>query len=128
MSGPTFFTTRMGQRFFEATMPKIADQLERMHTTLGEIAGALQTWNARATSAPAFVNAGDTAMPWEATLAQLARDRVQLDALEPQGSDTQQFHEISAAAIDVALRAAYHAGIAAGLRRLRAQDDERDPR
>jgi hypothetical protein len=30
MAGDDFFKTRMGQRFYEATMPKIADQLERI--------------------------------------------------------------------------------------------------
>ena len=34
MTGPEFFQTRMGARFFEATAPKIADQLERLNTNL----------------------------------------------------------------------------------------------
>jgi len=29
-----FFLTRMGQRFYEATMPKVADQLERLNTNV----------------------------------------------------------------------------------------------
>jgi hypothetical protein len=29
-----FFRTRMGQRFYEATMPKIADQLERLNANI----------------------------------------------------------------------------------------------
>lgn len=32
--GDDFFRTRMGQRFFEATMPKIADQLEHLNANL----------------------------------------------------------------------------------------------
>ena len=34
MSAPEFFQTRMGQRFYEATMPKIAEQLERLNANL----------------------------------------------------------------------------------------------
>ena len=34
MSGIEFFQTRMGMRFFEATAPKIADQLERLNASL----------------------------------------------------------------------------------------------
>lgn len=34
MAGGDFFKTRMGQRFYEATMPKIADQLERLNTNI----------------------------------------------------------------------------------------------
>ena len=34
MTGPEFFQTRMGMRFYEATMPKVADQLERLSTNI----------------------------------------------------------------------------------------------
>jgi len=34
MSGPEFFQTRMGARFYEGTMPKIAEQLERLNDNL----------------------------------------------------------------------------------------------
>jgi hypothetical protein len=34
MAGDDFFKTRMGHRFYEATMPKIADQLERLNTNI----------------------------------------------------------------------------------------------
>ncbi len=34
MTGPAFFSTRMGARFYEATMPKIADQLERLNANV----------------------------------------------------------------------------------------------
>jgi len=34
MNGPAFFLTRMGQRFYEATMPKIAEQIERLNVNL----------------------------------------------------------------------------------------------
>ena len=31
MTGVDFFATRMGAKFYERTMPKIADQLERLN-------------------------------------------------------------------------------------------------
>ena len=34
MGGPEFFQTRMGARFYEGTMPKIAEQLERLNDNL----------------------------------------------------------------------------------------------
>jgi len=34
MTAPSFFQTRIGQRFYEATMPKIPDQLERLNANL----------------------------------------------------------------------------------------------
>jgi hypothetical protein len=33
INGPEFFRTAMGRRFFEATMPAIADELARLNTT-----------------------------------------------------------------------------------------------
>ena len=37
-----FFRTRMGQRFYEATMPKIADQIERLNTNLEALLAELR--------------------------------------------------------------------------------------
>ncbi len=37
-----FFRTRMGQRFYEATMPKIADQLERLNANLEALVAELR--------------------------------------------------------------------------------------
>ncbi len=34
MTGPDFFQTRMGARWYEVTAPKIADQLERLNANL----------------------------------------------------------------------------------------------
>jgi hypothetical protein len=34
MSGIEFFRTQMGHRFYEGTMPKIAEQLERLNDNL----------------------------------------------------------------------------------------------
>ncbi len=42
MTGPEFFQTRMGARFFEATAPKIADQLERLNANLEALAAELR--------------------------------------------------------------------------------------
>jgi hypothetical protein len=42
MPGDDFFRTRMGQRFYEATMPKIADQLERLNTNIEVLIAELQ--------------------------------------------------------------------------------------
>ena len=42
MSAPEFFQTRMGQRFYEATMPKIAEQLERLNANLEALLAELR--------------------------------------------------------------------------------------
>ena len=42
MNGPAFFLTRMGQRFYEATMPKVADQLERLNTNIEALVAELR--------------------------------------------------------------------------------------
>ena len=36
-----FFKTRMGQRFYESTMPKIAEELERLNRNLERLVEAL---------------------------------------------------------------------------------------
>ncbi len=41
MSGD-FFRTKMGQRFYEATMPKIADQLERLNANIEALVAELR--------------------------------------------------------------------------------------
>jgi len=45
MAGVGFFQTRMGQRFYEVTMPKIADQLERLNTNLEALVAELRKSN-----------------------------------------------------------------------------------
>ena len=42
MAGDDFLKTRMGQRFYEATMPKIADQLERLNTNIESLVAELR--------------------------------------------------------------------------------------
>jgi len=34
MTGPEFFQTKMGARFYESTMPRVADQLEHLNRNL----------------------------------------------------------------------------------------------
>jgi hypothetical protein len=46
MAGDDFFKTRMGQRFYEATMPKIADQLERLNTNIEALVAELRRLSA----------------------------------------------------------------------------------
>ena len=38
MSEPKFFQTRMGQRFYEHTMPELVRQLERLNEVLERLA------------------------------------------------------------------------------------------
>ena len=42
MSGSAFFQTRMGVRFYEGTMPKIAEQLERLNENLEALIDVLR--------------------------------------------------------------------------------------
>lgn len=42
MAGDDFFRTRMGHRFFEATMPKVADELARLNTNLEALVAELR--------------------------------------------------------------------------------------
>jgi hypothetical protein len=51
MSGIEFFQTRMGARFYEGTMPKIAEQLERLNDNLETLLDELRKQHeAQATS------------------------------------------------------------------------------
>ena len=40
MSEPQFFQTRMGQRFYEHTMPELVRQLERLNESLERLVAA----------------------------------------------------------------------------------------
>ena len=42
MSEPKFFQTRMGQRFYEHTMPELVRQLERLNELLEKLIGESQ--------------------------------------------------------------------------------------
>ncbi len=41
MSEPKFFQTRMGQRFYEHTMPELVRQVTRLNDLLGQLVAAL---------------------------------------------------------------------------------------
>lgn len=122
MNGPEFFRTAMGRRFFEGTMPKIADELARLNTTLAAVAAETKASGGRANPPPA--GAGE---PWQATLAAIARQHLQIDTLDPRGAASLDVHEVGVAALRSALQAAYRAGIAAGLRHLGTNDPASDP-
>lgn len=121
MSGIQFFQTRMGQQFFDVTMPKIADELARLNKTLEPIAAAVQ---ALASRAPAeHASAGVVEACLKPVLVQLAGAHLPVDAVEPQAEGL-GLHETIASALGIALRAACQTGVAETLRALRA--DPRD--
>jgi hypothetical protein len=127
VSGPQFFQTRMGQKFFEVTMPKVAEELERLNSTLQPIATALQALTAPPTTEPGSAGAAEPDL--KAVLVQIARGHLPIDAVEPQ-ADALGLHDTIASALGIVLRAAYQAGVAATLRELRAdpRDDVATPR
>ena len=47
-----FFRSRIGQRFYEATMPKIADQLERLNANLEALIAELRRLRSAGEDAP----------------------------------------------------------------------------
>lgn len=51
MAGDDLFRTRMGQRFYEATLPKIADQLERLNANVEALVAELRALRDRAAGA-----------------------------------------------------------------------------
>jgi hypothetical protein len=127
VSGLQFFQTRMGQKFFEVTLPKLAEELERLNTTLQPIATALQALTSPPTAEHGSAGAGEPNL--NAVLVQLAREHLPIDAVEPQ-TEALGLHETIASALGIALRAACQVGIAATLRELRAnlRDDAATPR
>ncbi len=48
---PEFFQTRMGQTFYDRTMPTIARELARLNGLLERIAAALENQNTQTTEA-----------------------------------------------------------------------------
>ncbi len=48
MSGVLFFQTPMGRRLFGVTLPKIADELARLNTTLATLVTELKASSGRA--------------------------------------------------------------------------------
>jgi hypothetical protein len=52
MSGPAFFQTRMGARFYDVTMPAVADELKRLNRKTEALVAELRESNRHATEAP----------------------------------------------------------------------------
>jgi hypothetical protein len=120
VSGIQFFQTRMGQQFFDVTLPKIADELARLNKTLEPIAAAVQALASRAPTEHASAGAVEACL--KPVLIQLAGAHLPVDAVEPQAG--LGLHETIASALGIALRAACQTGVAETLRALRA--DPRD--
>jgi hypothetical protein len=108
----------MGQRFFEATLPRIADELARLNTTLEAIAAVLMSSHGGA-QAPAPVSSASTETASKVKLLEIAAEHLGIKSFESQRSDTLDFREVSVMGVGAALGDAYRAGIAAGLRHLR---------
>lgn len=66
MSGPEFFQTVMGQRFFESTMPRLLEQLERLNRNLEALAAAQQPKPARRRTKEASISQVPTEAECEA--------------------------------------------------------------
>jgi hypothetical protein len=116
VSGPEFFETRMGQRFFEVTMPKVADELARLNKTLELIVEALRALAQPPSAARGSAGADEAGLT--AVLFQLTRGQLPEDALDAQ-TDALGLPETIATALGIALRAACQAGVAETLRTLR---------
>jgi hypothetical protein len=122
VSGPAFFQTRMGQVFFDVTMPKIADELGRVAASLAEIAKAQL---GSQTHPPAKVarprrEAGTAAAPpfgseLMATLTGIAREHLDILTLEERKRDQLDVYDLNVKSVATALRAAYETGFAAGV-------------
>ena len=52
MSGPAFFQTRMGARFYEVTMPAIADELKRLNRNIEALVVELREENRHTAATP----------------------------------------------------------------------------
>ena len=124
MSGPDFFQTRMGQKFFDDTMPKLVDHLGRLNKTLETTAGRLNT-TLEAIAAMLRNDRdvhGTADIQPTAELLEIASKHLRIDSFEPQGADRLDFRQVHVAAVGAALQAAYRAGIAAGVRHISLDD------
>ncbi|MGH9885616.1 MAG: DUF6900 domain-containing protein [bacterium] len=126
MSGLEFFRTAIGHRFFEHTMPRLVEELGHLCKVLERIVELV-----RAGDAPVGVRLPSDVpvTAWTVTLLEIAAKHLRIGSFEPEGSDRLDFHHVHVAAVGAALRAAYRAGIAAGVRHVRLDDceSERSP-
>jgi len=123
MGGDDFFRTRMGARFFEVTVPKIADQLERLAKAFEAYVAELRRANDRAqpTQGESAARAALGDARSTTTLATIAREHLSVETLEESALEKFDFYKVSVPSIRAALQAAYQAGIAAGLRQLNVE-------
>lgn len=116
MGDSEFFRSRMGVRLIEHTIPKIADQLERLVKAF-EAYVELHRANDRTqvrSGEPAECVAPDEER-WPVKLAAIARDRLGVETLEERGAEWLDVHDIGVEDLRRALGEAYRAGLAAGI-------------
>jgi hypothetical protein len=120
MGGDDFFRTRMGARFFDVTVPKIADQLERLVKAFEAYVAELRRANDRAQAASA--ESADRAAlgdeRWMTTLTTIAREQLSVETLEERGAEWLDVHDIKVEHLRKALGTAFRAGLAAGIRQV----------
>lgn len=127
MSGPQFFQTKMGQRFFEETMPKLVGELALLNPSLRAIADALQALHARPADPDVTAAAEESLTPTSASpslddvdvtalFARIAEQHLGIATLEERQQDSLDFHEVNVRSVIVALHTVYDAGFAAGIR------------
>ena len=95
MSDTQYFQTRMGQRFYERTVPELVRQVQRL-------ASAMEGRGAKP-AAP---------VPSQATpaLERIALEELGIETLEERHSDRLDFHEIGVVGLRRALERAYELG------------------
>lgn len=105
-------------------MPKIADELECLNTTLVRIGNALSSAKTQPAArggtterptGPASVVPPVIGTEVMATLTQIAREHLGILVLDNGTLDPLDCYEVAATSVAVALRAAYEAGFAAGV-------------
>jgi len=117
MGGVDFFATRMGVRFYETTIPKIADQLARLANAFEAYVTELRRANDRRqpTSGEPAERVAPDEERWPVKLATIARDRLGVETLEERGAEWLDVHDIGVEDLRKALGEAYRAGLAAGI-------------
>lgn len=128
MSGIEFWRTPMGRDLIDRTMPKLANQLERLNTTLERVAEALLPIRAASPSAPDLqasapspalrgtAGSGHTAPaePLVSVVESIAAGYARAFTSAATAPGPAGARPASAVALEAALRAAFHLGVAAG--------------